>query len=346
MICEITPKKQPDYLLNFWNFLEIKRSQSSIFLRLDGKLISLSGKKPFQLSTDIIFNDKENLEKYMREWPLKLTEHSITKHPFSNISLFVHLMEQKKSLTIRQSFQYRPNSIVNGIFDRPEDERHTKTWDILYTVASGGTVITFEGKHMNSTMFPMLSLSFRSTNIQKPVTLNPIVSSVLCTVLSKTAITCVLPQAPNSLLPIAYFYPLRVQYVLHLDGQQIDSSRLPVDKETQVQLKESEILYYPEPQLTSFVAELVLVSIQILQVTLKGKYLRKELPYEIRVYSSEYLTSSTDGIKCIIFETANETVANFIKCKLDVVQEQVESFIDKKMHLSVTVGNRTKKYVY
>lgn len=328
-------KKQP-------NFIFVPNYQNPIEVTIDSHMIFLQGKRIRQLKTDNIFDDKENLEMYMSEWSREWTEHSITEHPFSNISLFVHLLEKRKSFTIGQSFRYRPNSVVKGIYDRPEDERHTKTWDALYTASNGGTVITFEGEHMDSSFFPMLSLSFTSTNTQKRKTINS-VSSVLCNVLSKTAITCVVPPAPNNLLPIAYSYPLKARYVLHLDGQQIDSSRLPVNNETHVQLKESEILYYPEPEFTSFTADPVLISTETLHVTLEGKYLRKELFYKIQVHSNEYLTSSTDSIKCIIFETANETVANFIKCKLDVGQKQVESLIDKKLRLSITIGNKTKK---
>lgn len=306
-----------------------------IEVSIDNSNMIINGDQVIPLNSSTLFaNDNESEGPQITRPKRKRQSYRDLEHPFSNISTFISMqLAQNAMLTFGESFQYRLNPIVTAIYDRTEDERHTKTFDNFYTVASGQTMLTFEGEYLNSVFYPMLSLYFEkpsSTSGSKP---KKNVSSVLCSVVSAKIITCLLPALPREMHPIEVDRPVRARYVLHLDGKQIDSDNLPLisNANGRAQLKGTRILYYPDPELTPL-SEPLLVSTDSLQVELQGHYLMHDLPFKI------FLNNS---IKCIV--TAEAPSSNLLRCKLNPEEEMIDFIYGEELDLFVTIGNRTEK---
>lgn len=327
LICE-TPALEKDEL----NVTQSK--QIEVFIDSSSMIINSDRNIPLN-SSALFASEDENEGPQMTRPKRKRQSYRDLEHPFSNITTFISLQRSQNALlTFGDSFQYRPNPQVTAIYDRTEDERHTKTYDNFYTTASGQTMLTFEGEYLNSVFYPMLSLYFekKSTSGSESKS-KKIVSSVLCSVVSAGRVTCLLPALPREMHPIEIDREVRARYVLHLDGKQIDSDNLPMSNSAngRAQLKGTRILYCPDPELTR-ISDPILVSTNSLLIELQGKYLIHDLPYQIVL---------NDSIKCIV--SLEATSLNLLRCKLNVDKEMIDFIYGEELELRVTIGNQTEK---
>lgn len=290
----------------------------------------INGNQIISLNGSILLKHKNIKESFKITEPKQKFELHGFDHPFSNISVFINLQHQQKTLLyFGKSFQYRLNPQVSNIYDQVYDERNTKTNDNFSTISSGQTVLIFEGKHFNSVLYPMLSLYFERDNKYESA------ASVFCTVVSATIVTCLLPAVPKEMQKIEIERPVKARYVLHLDGYQIDSDKLPVSSGAiKTLLKGTRILYYPQPEFT-VVDKPIFVSSSSMQVELHGRNLVHDFPYKIVLNNS---------IMCIVTHDTNSL--NILRCKLIAEQKIIDNIYGKELELNVTIGSYVKRLVF